>query len=610
MKIGANYISAGLCEFIVWSPDAEDVKLKIVSPLPRLVNMERDSVGYWKAVAKDIPSGTTYLYQIDGSRERPDPASASQPNGVHGFSAVVNHNSFIWGDDSFSGVGLADMVIYELHVGTFTKQGDFKQIIPRLKELVNLGITTLELMPIAQFPGTRNWGYDGAYPYAVQNSYGGCKGLKELVNEAHAHGISVILDVVYNHLGPEGNYLAEYGPYFTDKYKTPWGRALNFDDIYSAEVRNFFINNALYWLDNYHIDGLRLDAVHGIYDMSAKHFLQELAENVDAFSRKKQKKYYLIAESDLNNAGILRSRSQGGYGIDAQWNDDFHHCLHAIITQEETGYYQDYGQIEKLSRAFKDGFVYQGEYSDFRKRYYGNSSQDIPAHQFIVFSQNHDQIGNRMKGERLAQLVTFDMLKLAAALVILSPYVPMFFMGQEYAEIAPFLYFVEHSDEKLIKAVRRGRKHEFSSFGYAGTPADAQAEETFNLSKLDWEKRYNDQHKLMLDFYKKLIELRRTLASLKKLDKRSIEILIDEKQKLLFWRRWYNRNELFCVMNFSKEDSSFSFMASEGKWNKIIDSSLEIWGSSGTLLPDIIENKQNLNIKMSSFALYQKEVLR
>ncbi len=610
MKIGVNYIKSGLCEFIVWAPLAKDIKLKIISPLGRLVKMDKDNLGYWKAVVENIPSGATYLYQIDGDKKRPDPASAYQPEGVHGPSAVVEHNSFIWDDFSFSGVGLSEMVIYELHVGTFTKEGDFNHIIPRLKEMVDLGITTLELMPVAQFPGSRNWGYDGVYPFAVQNSYGGCDELKKLVNASHAHGISVILDVVYNHLGPEGNYLADFGPYFTDKYKTPWGMALNFDDRYSSEVRKYFIENALFWLENYHLDGLRLDAVHGIHDMSAKHFLKELAENIDDFSCRKQKKYYLIAESDLNDACIIKPRSQGGYGIDAQWNDDFHHCLHAIITGEKTGYYQDFQQMEKMSRAFGYGFVYQGEYSNFRKRYHGNSSQDIAAHQFIVFSQNHDQIGNRLKGERLSQLVPFEMLKLAAASVILSPYVPMLFMGQEYAEIAPFLYFVEHSDEKLIKAVHSGRRHEFASFGYAGTPADAQDKETFNLSKLSWNKRNEAHHKVMLNFYKKLIELRKTLPSLRKLDKNSIEMSLNEKQRLLFWRRWYNKSELFCVMNFFKSDVSFSFESSEGKWNKIIDSAQEIWGGEGTLLPDIIENKQNLNIKMSSFALYQKEVLR
>ncbi len=610
MKIGANYISEGKCEFIVWAPFAKDIKLKIISPSPRLVKMDKDKIGYWKAVVENIPPAATYLYRIDDSRERPDPASAYQPEGVHGPSAVVDHNSFIWDDHSFSAVGLPEMVIYELHVGTFTEGGNFNQIIPRIKELVNLGITALELMPVAQFPGQRNWGYDGVYPYAVQNSYGGCDGLKELVNEAHAHGISVILDVVYNHLGPEGNYFSDFGPYFTDKYKTPWGRAVNFDDIYSSEVRNFFIKNALYWLENYHIDGLRLDAVHGIYDMSAKHFLEELSENIDAFSQMKKKKYYLIAESDLNNAVVLKPRVQGGYGIDAQWNDDFHHCLHAIFTGEKTGYYMDFGQMGKLSRAFEDGFVYQGEYSDFRKRHHGNSSREIPAYQFVVFSQNHDQIGNRIKGERLSQLVSFEMLKLAAAAVILSPYVPMLFMGEEYAEQTPFLYFVEHSDEQLIKAVRKGRKNEFASFGFNGTPVDAQDEETFKRSKLNWGKRNTAEHKVMLSFYKKMIELRKTLPGLKKLDKRSIEISIEEKQKLLFWRRWYNRNELFCVMNFSKNDVSFSFTASDGKWKKIIDSAAEVWRGGGTLLPDIIENKQNLNIRMSSFALYQKEVLR
>jgi len=609
MRIGAHYTQDKKCEFTVWAPFAKDIKLKII-PESRYVDMERNQAGYWKKTLEDIPAGTTYLYKIDDLHERPDPASFSQPQGVHGPSSVVDHGSFPWDDNAFKGVALPEMVIYEIHTGTFTPQGDFYGVIPRIKELVQLGVTALELMPVAQFPGSRNWGYDGVYPFAVQNSYGGDKGLKELVNEAHAYGLSVILDVVYNHLGPEGNYFSEYGPYFTDKYQSIWGRAVNFDDAYSLEVRNFFIENALYWFEYYHIDGLRLDAVHGIYDMGAKHILEELTQNINIFSQRKKRKYYLIAESDLNDVRIIKPQIQGGYGIDAQWNDDFHHSLHTLLTGEKNGYYIDFPDINCLAKSFQDGFLYQGNYSDYRKKCHGNSSKDIPAHQFIVFSQNHDQVGNRMLGERLTSLVSFEALKLSAAAVILSPYIPLLFMGEEYAEDNPFMYFVSHSDEQLIKNVREGRKKEFTAFGWQGETPDAQDEQTFLKSKLNWQTRNNDKHAVMLKLYKQLLIFRKTLPALKKLDKHSLEVFAGEKEKMLFWRRWYNRNELFCVMNFNEQDNQFVASTSEGSWKKLMDSSQKDWQGPGSALPDVIKNNQTLSIKMHSFALFQKEVLK
>src|SRR4030066_1209493 len=320
------------------------------------------------------------------------------------------------------------MIMYEIHVGTFTPEGTFDAVILRLDELSVLGINTIELMPVAQFPGERNWGYDGTYPFAVQNSYGGPEGLKILINECHKKGMAVILDVVYNHFGPEGNYLWDYGPYFTDRYKTPWGQAINYDDLYSNEVRNFFIENALHWFKNYHFDALRLDAIHGIFDFSAKAFLQELAEKVEEFSSSEGKKYYLIAESDLNDSRVIRPGNMGGYGIDAQWCDDFHHAVHTLLVHENKGYYVDFGETEHLVKSFREGFVYSGQYSEYRKRNHGNSSRDCPAEQFIVFTQNHDQVGNRMFGERLSNLVSFESLKLAAGAVLLSPYIPLLFM--------------------------------------------------------------------------------------------------------------------------------------------------------------------------------------
>ena len=374
MKIGAHYQATGQCEFTLWAPLAEQIDLEIIYPHRKTIPMEPCERGYWRAV-DTLPPGTRYLYKLNAAESRPDPASHFQPQGVHGPSQVVDHRQFSWEDERFKGVEPAEMIIYELHVGTFTPEGTFEAIIPRLDDLKKLGITAIELMPIAQFPGERNWGYDGVYPFAVQSSYGGPEGLKKLVNACHRKNIAVLLDVVYNHLGPEGNYLGEFGPYFTDKYRTPWGRAINFDGAYSNGVRNYFIENALYWFDRYHIDALRIDAIHGIFDMSAKHFLQELAESVEEFSVNDKRKHYLIAESDLNDAQVIRPRELGGYGIDAQWCDDFHHALHTLLTQEERGYYQDFGTVDQLVTTLKEGYVYSGQYSPYRKRNHGNSSK-------------------------------------------------------------------------------------------------------------------------------------------------------------------------------------------------------------------------------------------
>jgi maltooligosyltrehalose trehalohydrolase len=337
-------------------------------------------------------------------------------------------------------------------VGAYTKKGTFESIIPHLDELKKLGITAIELMPVAQFPGTRNWGYDGVYPYAVQNSYGGPEGFKRLVNACHGRGLALVLDVVYNHLGPEGNYLWDFGPYFTDRYKALWGFSINFDGPHSDDVRHYFIQNALYWVTEFHVDALRVDAVHAILDFSAEPFLEELASAVHDEAKRLNRRVYLIAESALNDTRVIRSREFGGYGLDAQWNDDFHHALHTVLTGERMGYYRDFGRLQDLAKALLEGFVYSGEYSPYRRRRHGNSSRDIPAHRFVVFSQNHDQVGNRMRGERLSELVCFERTKLAAGVMTLSPFIPLLFMGEEYGETAPFQYFVSHSDPDLRRS--------------------------------------------------------------------------------------------------------------------------------------------------------------
>jgi maltooligosyltrehalose trehalohydrolase len=615
MKIGANYLGDGKCEFVVWAPFLEKIELKVILPVETrhavspLLPMEKEKSGYWRIIVNNVSPETLYLYRLEGKKERPDPVSHFQPNGVHEPSQVVDHASFEWQDENWNGIPLSELVMYELHVGTFTQEGTFDTIIPRLDEIRDVGINAIEIMPVAQFPGERNWGYDGVYIHAVQNSYGGPDGLKRLVNECHKKGTAVILDVVYNHLGPEGNYLWDYGPYFTKKYKTPWGEAINFDGAYSDEVRTFFIENALHWFKNYHIDALRLDAVHSIFDMSAKPFLQELAETVEEFSREEGREFHLIAESNLNDTKVIRPRELGGYGIHSQWSDDLHHSLHTLLTGEDEGYYVDFGKVEQLVKSFNEGFVYSGQHSRFRKRRHGNSSKDRPAHQFVVFSQNHDQIGNRMLGERLSNLISFEGLKLAAGVVILSPYVPLLFMGEEHGEESPFLYFVSHFDPDLIEAVRRGRKEEFESFNWKGEPPDPQSVETFLRSKINWKKRKEGKNKVLLDFYKRLIELRKKIPALSELNKDNLDVWGLEEEKIMFMRRWKDGSEshVFSVFNFNKSDMSLRISLPERRWKKVLDSSEKMWNGPGILLPDELNSGDEITIRELSMALYERE---
>ncbi|MDY7033538.1 MAG: malto-oligosyltrehalose trehalohydrolase, partial [Thermodesulfobacteriota bacterium] len=484
-------------------------------------------------------------------------------------------------------------------------------IIPRIDDLIHLGINTIELMPVAQFPGERNWGSDGVYPFAVQNSYGGPNGLKRLVNECHQRGMAVILDVVYNHLGPEGNYLWDFGPYFTDQYKTPWGSAINFDDAYSDGVRNFFTENALHWFLNYHLDGLRLDAVHGIVDISARPFLQELGEQVADYSMKAGRRFSLIAESNLNDSKVIKPKELGGYGLDAQWCDDFHHSLHTLVTGEASGYYIDFGRIDHLAKSMNEGFVYSGQFSRFRKRNYGNSSRERPANQFVVFSQNHDQIGNRMLGERMPTLTSFEGLKLAAGATFLSPYIPLLFMGEEYGEETPFLYFISHSDSDVIEAVREGRKEEFKDFLWKEDPPDPQSINTFLQSKINWEKRNKGIHSILLEFYRKLIQMRKAIPALSRLDKEKMTVGRSDEENVLCMGRQNKDNEaeILCLFNFNKNDvimKALPFQC-EGRWRKILDSSEERWLGPGAILPDFTDQMSNVTLRSQSVVVYQRE---
>jgi maltooligosyltrehalose trehalohydrolase len=606
--LGATYLGNGRCRFLVWAPLCRTVDIHLVHPQERLLPLQQDARGYYQTVIEGVNPGSLYFYRLDGTRARPDPASQLRPRGVHGPSQVVD-SSFIWEDGNWSGLPLQDYIIYELHVGTFSPEGTFEAIISHLNELQNLGITAIELMPVAQFPGSRNWGYDGVYPFGVQDSYGGPVGLKRLVNACHQKGLAVVLDVVYNHIGPEGNYLWDFGYYFTDRYSTPWGRALNFDGPHSDEVRQFFIENALYWVAQFHIDALRLDAVHAILDHSANLFVEELANSVRREAEKLNRRVFVTFESNLNDSRFIRLRDFGGYGLDAMWNDDFHHSLHVMLTGEQSGYYLDFGQLQHLVKALKEGFVYSGEYAPFWKRRRGNSSEDIPSYRFVVSAQNHDQVGNRMLGERLSKLVSFESLKLSAGITLFAPFIPLLFMGEEYGENNPFLYFVSHADPDLIEAVRRGRREEFSSFQWQGEPLDPQDETTFLRSRLNHELQKEGHHKVLLDFYKELIRLRKSTPALACLSKQNLEVAGYERERALYFRRWTDNSEVFVACNFSNDATTVSPSIPVGQWRKSLDSSDSKWLGPGTSLPVSLRwgNATTLTLNPLSITLFSAD---
>jgi maltooligosyltrehalose trehalohydrolase len=544
----------------VWAPTREKVELHIVAPSERRVPLEKTGLGYHEATV-DAGTGTRYFFTLDGT-DRPDPASRLQPEGVHGPSEVADH-AFEWHDRQWKGIALEDTVVYELHVGTFTPEGTFDSIIPRLDKLKELGITAVELLPVAQFPGERNWGYDGVYVNAVQSSYGGVAGLKRLVDAAHQRGLAVLLDVVYNHLGPEGNYLGEYGPYFTDRYKTPWGLALNFDGAHSDNVRWFFIHNALMWIDEFHIDGLRVDAVHAIVDHSAEPFLQDLTTAVRDRASKLGRKIYTFAESDLNDPRVITPKDDLGLGFDSQWADDFHHSLHVLLTGERDGYYENFGKVSDFARVWSTGYLFVGQHSSYRGRKYGLKPKTKNGAQFVISAQNHDQVGNRMSGDRMATIVSPEKLRIAAAAIVLSPFLPMLFMGEEYGEKAPFQYFTSHSDKDLIEAVRKGRLEEFDDFTWEGEPPDPHSEETFQRSKLNWDLLQNDGHSSLWGLYRDLLRLRRETPELRRLDLSEVQTQADDERLTLVVRR----GDVLLAFNFSDKQQNVPL---EGAWDPMM----------------------------------------
>ncbi|MGH9805152.1 MAG: malto-oligosyltrehalose trehalohydrolase [Candidatus Acidiferrales bacterium] len=609
MQLGANWLGSGRCEFCVWAPAAQRVEVRLVSPSDRVLPLGRDERGYHSGIAESVQQGALYLYRLDGERERPDPASRFQPQGIHGPSQIIDPAAYAWSDSGWAGMPLEDYVLYDFHVGAFTAEGTFDAVIPQLDDLKELGITAVELMPVAQFPGSRNWGYDGAYPYAVQDSYGGPEGLKRLVDACHTRGLAVVLDVVYNHLGPEGNYFGDFGPYFTDCYHTPWGRAINFDGPESDEVRRYFIENALYWITEFHIDALRLDAIHGICDFSTVPFQAELADAVHNRAEELGRHIYVIPESDRNDSTVVRARAAGGLGQDALWNDDFHHAIHALLTGERNGYYRDFGKVEHLAKALREGFVYSGQYSAYRRRRHGNSSADLPARQFVVFGQNHDQVGNRMGGERLSQLVSFEALKVAAGIVLLSPYLPLLFMKEEYGETAPFLYFISHSDPGLIEAVRQGRRREFAAFAWpaaAGEPPDPQDESTFERCKLNRELRRQPGHRQLLEFHRQLLRLRKTHPTLSHGTKDRSKAKADEDKRVLALWRGSGNQRIVAAFNFARGPVTITPEVPAGRWRKLLDSAAVQWNGPGTSLPDEINSTGQVSLALNpeSFALF------
>lgn len=505
----------------VWAPFASSVDLALGDERHALV--PRDG-GWWEG--RDVlPDGTAYAFALDGGDPLPDPRSPWQPAGVHGASRTVDHAAFRWTDAGWRPPPLREAVIQELHVGTFSAEGTFDGVIGHLDYLVGLGVTHLELMPVAEFAGARGWGYDGVDLFAPHHAYGGPDGLKRLVDAAHSLGLAVLLDVVYNHLGPDGNYLGRFGPYFTDRYVTPWGAAVNFDDRGSHEVRRFVVDNARMWLRDYHIDGLRLDAVHAIHDSSAVHILEELAVSVRELEGEVGRRLAAIAESDLNDPRFVRPVDHGGYGLDAAWSDDVHHALHVALTGERSGYYLDFTDPSVLPRALRDPFVYADTYSAFRDRRHGRPAGDLPGDRFVACLQNHDQVGNRARGERLGHLVSEGRARIGAALLLTSPYVPLLFAGEEWNASAPFPYFASHTDPDLAAAVSHARRCEFAAFGWEPSDIpDPIDPATFASARLDWSEREREPHAGMLAWYRDLIRLRRSTPELTDADRHAVEV--------------------------------------------------------------------------------------
>lgn len=571
----------------VWAPLAQSVAVQIDG---RRVAMEREGAharGWWHLPAGAALAGIDYAFILDGEeRALPDPRSRWQPHGVHGPSRIVDHASFSWSDSSFTAAPLSDAVIYELHVGTFTHGGTFESVIERLDHLVQLGVTHVELMPVAQFPGARGWGYDGVDLFAPHQAYGGPAALKRLVDACHARGLAVLLDVAYNHFGPSGNYLPRFGPYLTDRYATPWGGAVNFDGRGSDEVRRLVCDNAIAWMRDYHFDGLRIDAIHAIMDASPTHLLEQLGAETAELSRQTGRRLVLIAEDDRNDPRITTPVPRGGYGIDAQWNEDFHHALHTVLTGERSGYYADFGALGQLAKALCQAFVYDGQYSVYRDRSHGRRGSGLTGRNFVGFLQNHDQVGNRAAGERISHLLSLSRLQIGAAIVLTAPFIPLLFQGEEWGASTPFLYFTDHEEPALARAVSEGRKKEFAAFGWV--PAripDPQDPLTFERSRLDWSETVRKPHTDILRWYRDLIRLRSENPELRdgRLDR--AEVFYDERQ------RWLVMSRGAITVTFNLGDSGRRVPVNDLQGRKVLmasDERITIGNDAVELSPDSV----------------------
>ena len=548
-------------KFGVWAPQAKKMSLKWRDEvLPLDAPNHR---GWWTLEVPEATCGDKYAFLLDDDpTPYPDPRGLRQPEGVHDESELYDQSLFEWHDQLWRGSPKTGSIIYELHIGTFSKEGTFDGAIEHLPYLANLGITHVEVMPVASWAGQQGWGYDSVALFATHEPYGGPDGFKRFVDACHGVGLSVILDVVYNHFGPVGNYATKFGPYLNGNRKTPWGNAVNLDQQGSDEVRRFFVDNALMWLKDYHCDGLRFDAVHAFIDLSAVHFMEQLSVEVERLSAMLGKQFYLIAESDLNDPRVVRPREANGYGMDSQWSDDFHHSLFTVLynpKEGETGYYGDFGSLDDLHKALKQAFVYDGQYSGYRKRRHGRAVEGLSAHHFIHFDQNHDQVGNRGWGERLEHLVGLDAAKVSVGLLLTAPFVPMLFMGEEWATSAPFLYFADHDDEEMRQRVIEGRKQEFAAFGFDGDIPNPEDQKTYEMSKLKWEEQADGKHAEMLAWVKALIKLRKSRVAFNDGDMHHLEVSTKGERRTLVMAR----DEARILINLGQEPYKFSLLKGE-----------------------------------------------
>jgi maltooligosyltrehalose trehalohydrolase len=600
-RVGAFPDQAGTT-FCVWAPHCEQVSV-VAHPSGQSWPLTRLPDGYHQLTVPDLEVGSRYRYSLDDADPLADPASRSQPDGVHGPSEVIDLGAHRWRDGAYTARALHEHVISEVHIGSFTPEGSFDAVIGRLGDLRQVGISAVEIMPVAQFPGTRNWGYDGVFPFAVQHSYGGAVGLQRLVDACHQRGMAVILDVVYNHLGPEGNVLAAFGPYFTDRYRTPWGPAVNLDGRHSDHVRSYFLQNAAQWLEDFHLDGLRLDAVHEFIDRTATPFLVDLSRAVEDTAERSRRPRFLIAESADNDPRLTTSLLHGGLGQHAQWNDDFHHALHALVTGESSGYYVDFGSHEQLAKAIAQDFVYAGAHSVFRDRRHGAPVGHLPSDRFVHFAQNHDQIGNRGDSQRLSTLVPFERLRMAAVVVLLAPGVPLLFMGEEYGDVAPFPYFVDHEEPALIEAVRRGRLEEFPDVGPAGPRYDPGDAASMQAARPDPSLRHKGDHAHLLALHARLIELRRTHPALQECARHSIDCWA--VGSLLRVERRGSTEVVLAFFNLSNAPEAAALpLNAPAPWRRLIDSGAPEFGRTDPFAPETAVGEAQLTIPPWGFCAY------